>query len=465
MKKIHWYGIAFIFLLIAGGSILLVNSHRRPHQAAGQQQLYTCPMHPQIVKDKPGDCPICGMRLVPLKRDEPDKDTPPGHRPKTMYRSSLNPNEISDRPGRDSMGMEMIPFETGESGTQPPAGLATVTISREKRELIGVHFSPVKRTHIIKETRTSARIVPDETRLFKMTVKVEGWVEKLYVNRTGQYVRIGDPLLEIYSPELVSAQQEYVSSLAALKTTPGSTSDSAVSGDFNALESAARERLRLCGISDDRIDRLHASGRVERTMTIESPVSGYVSEKMVFEGQRVMTESPVMTVADLSNVWGEADIYETDLPYVKAGMPAELTLPFWPGKTFLGRISFISPFLETETRTAKARIEISNPRFVLKPGMYADVMLSYDFGERLAVPESAVMRTGIRDYAFVEGDGDVLIPREVKLGVYSEDGSYEVISGLKAGDRVVTSANFLIDSESSLQSALQSAAGSGVHRQ
>jgi Cu(I)/Ag(I) efflux system membrane fusion protein len=185
---------------------------------------------------------------------------------------------------------------------------------------------------------------------------------------------------------------------------------------------------------------------------------------MVLQGQRVMMNDPLMTVADLSRVWGEADIYESDLPYVKTGMPAELTLSYWPGKNFLGRIGFLNPFLDPETRTAKARIEIPNPELALKPGMYADVKLSYDLGERLVVPESAVMRTGVRDYAFVEGENDGIIPREIKLGAYSGDGDYEVISGLNAGERVVTSANFLIDSESSLKSALQSAAAES-HRQ
>jgi RND family efflux transporter MFP subunit len=458
MKKNRWIGIVFVLLLVGGGSTLLVNSLWHRHQVEGQKQLYTCPMHPQIVKDKPGDCPICGMKLVPIKREEPDQVRPAGRKPKTMYRSSMNPNEVSDRPGKDSMGMEMIPFETEEGGAETPAGLASVTVPKEKRELIGLSFSPVKKMRMAKETRTSARIVPDETRLFKITVKAEGWVEKLTVNQTGQYVRKGDPLLEIYSPELVSVQQEYVSSSAVLKGI-SSMPDSTVSGGSKGLESAAREKLRLYDISNAQIDRLRASGKVERTMTIESPVSGYVSEKMVLQGQRVMTQDPLMTIADLSSVWGEADIYETDLPYVKVGMPAELTLSFWKGKAFRGRISFISPFLESETRTAKARIEISNPGTVLKPGMYADVTLSYDIGERLVVPESAVMRTGVRDYAFVDGGRDVIIPREVKLGAYSEDGTYEVISGLKAGDLVVTSANFLIDSESSLKSALKSAAG------
>jgi Cu(I)/Ag(I) efflux system membrane fusion protein len=366
--------------------------------------------------------------------------------------------------------MEMIPFETDEERVETTAGLAPVTISKEKRELIGMNFGSVKMMRLAKETRTSARIVPDETRLFKIAIKAEGWVEKLYVNQTGQYVRKGDPLLDIYSPELVSVQQEYVSSVAALKkleSAPGSTatSDSADPGDPEGLESAVREKLRLYDISDARIDRLRSSEKVERTMTIESPVSGYVLEKMVLQGQRIVTEDPLMTIADLSSVWGEADIYETDLPYVKAGTRAELTLSFWPGKTFKGRISFVSPFLESETRTAKARMEISNPGLVLKPGMYADVTLSYDFGERLVVPESAVMRTGVRDYAFVDGGQDVVIPREVKLGAYSEVGFYEVISGLNAGDRVVISANFLIDSESSLKSALKSAAGAGAQKQ
>jgi Cu(I)/Ag(I) efflux system membrane fusion protein/cobalt-zinc-cadmium efflux system membrane fusion protein len=470
MKKNHWIGIVFILVLIGGGSTLLVHSHLHRHQAAGQKQLYTCPMHPQIVKDRPGDCPICGMKLVPLKRDEPEKDKSAGHKPKTMYRSSMKPDEISDRPGKDSMGMEMIPFETDEERVETTAGLAPVTISKEKRELIGMNFGSVKMMRLAKETRTSARIVPDETRLFKIAIKAEGWVEKLYVNQTGQYVRKGDPLLDIYSPELVSVQQEYVSSVAALKkleSAPGSTatSDSADPGDPEGLESAVREKLRLYDISDARIDRLRSSEKVERTMTIESPVSGYVLEKMVLQGQRIVTEDPLMTIADLSSVWGEADIYETDLPYVKAGTRAELTLSFWPGKTFKGRISFVSPFLESETRTAKARMEISNPGLVLKPGMYADVTLSYDFGERLVVPESAVMRTGVRDYAFVDGGQDVVIPREVKLGAYSEVGFYEVISGLNAGDRVVISANFLIDSESSLKSALKSAAGAGAQKQ
>jgi Cu(I)/Ag(I) efflux system membrane fusion protein len=381
-----------------------------------------------------------------------------------MYRSSMNPNEISDKPGKDSMGMEMIPFEVQDEGINTPAGLAAVEVSREKRNLLGISFSPVKIRRIYREIRTSARIVADETRRFQITTKVEGWVDRLYINQTGQYVRKGEPLLAIYSPDLVTAQQEYISStadLGKLATMPDSTR----SKSLKELESAAREKLRLFDISDAQIDRLHASGKAERTMTLDSPVSGYVTEKMVLQGNRVMMNDPLMTIADLSHVWGQADIYESDLPYVKVGMAAELTLSYWPGKTFQGQISFLAPFLDTETRTAEARIELDNPGLVLKPGMYADVKLTFNLGERLTVPESAVMRTGVRDYTFVQGQNDLILPVELKLGAYSGDGYYEVVSGLKDGDTVLTSANFLIDSESSLKAALKSATDAGAHQQ
>jgi membrane fusion protein, copper/silver efflux system len=446
-----WILLALLAVAVAAVSLIL---HRGADGEAGKQ-LYTCPMHPRIVRDAPGDCPICGMTLVPVKRENPAPAGRAGHEPKTLYRSTMNPSEISDRPGRDSMGMDMVPFEPEEKKAETPEGLAEVAIPAEKRDLIGMSFSPVRRMRLFRRTRTSAHIVPDETRLSRISVKMNGWIEKLFVDQTGRTVRRGDPLFEIYSPDLVSAQQEYLSSVLALKESE-SAADPASLRD---LESSTAEKLRLLDISDSQIDRLKRTGKVEKTMTIGSPVSGVVADKMVLQGQRVMMNETLMTVADLSAVWAEADVYETDLPQVKTGMSAELTLPYWPGKAFRGRIAFLSPILDEATRTARARIEIPNPAFELKPGMSADVLLSFDLGERLAVPETAVMRSGVRDYVFLEGEGNSLVPREVRLGSYSEDGFFEVISGLSEGDRVVTSANFLVDSESSLKAALQSAVG------
>ena len=427
-------------------------------QAAHQhKKVYTCPMHPQITSDKPGDCPICGMRLVEQKKISPAAGSSPAK--KTRYRSTMNPNEVSDKPGKDSMGMDMVPFESEEKPASAPKGLADITITPEQRTRLGLTFGTAEMRDITRDIRTSARIVPDETRMFTVTAKIDGYVDKLYVNVTGQEVKKGQPLLTIYSPELVASQQEYLSALNIANSLSHSIDASIAEGGKKLIDSA-RKRLKLWDISKQQIDRLEATGEVEKYLTLYAPASGYVMEKKVLPGQKIAPGEALLAVADLSVVWADADIYESDLPYVKVGTPVTFSLSYWPGKSFSGNVSFLFPYLDPQTRTLKARLNINNPELLLKIEMYGDARLSYNLGRKLAVPESAVMRTGTRSYVFIEGAGNEIKPVELTIGLRSE-GYFEVLSGLKPGDRVVTSSNFLVDSESSLKAALQAVAGGG----
>ena len=429
--------------------------------AAAQQtakQLYRCPMHPQIVRDQPGDCPICGMKLVPFtpesgKGGQPAAAAEPAPKQTTIYRSTMNPNEVSDHPGKDSMGMEMVPFEVETPSAAAPKGLASVSISAEARQRMGLTFGKVERRQLRKEIRTSARIVPDETRLFRVTTKVEGWVDQLFVNVTGQAVKKGQPLLSIYSPELVATEEELLAARKMDRNLGDSPFPSVAQGGRDLLE-ASRRRLKLFDLSDAEIRRLESSGQVQNNATLFSPARGFVLEKNVLPGQKIMPGDSLLVIADLSHVWGQADIYESDLPYVKVGLPVTITLSYWPGQTFAGTIAFLDPALNPQTRTLRARLDIPNPDLILKPEMFADARLDYSLGEKLAVPEGAVLRTGEHAFAFVQGEGDRIVPQEVTIGARS-DGYFEVQSGLNEGDRVVTSANFLVDSESSLKAALQ----------
>jgi len=347
----------------------------------------------------------------------------------------------------------MVPFDPDDEGI---AGLAPVAVPREKRAMLGLTLDTVKYMPLKKELRAPARILADEGRLYRVALKVNAWVEALHVNQTGMFVKKGDPLMTVYSPELVSARQEYVSALRAEEAGAGIANDY-MKQSIREVKKAALERLRLYDLTDAQIARLETERAFERTAVLYSPATGYVIEKNVVAGQKIMMNDPLMLIGDLSTVWGEADIYESDIPYVREGMAVDITLPYWPGKLFSGKISFLYPALNAETRTLRVRMDIANPGLVLKIGMFADAVISYGMGQKIALPEDAVMRTGRHDYVFVDGPDETLIPREVELGTRASNGYYEVLSGLRAGERVVTSANFLIDSESSLKAALRGA--------
>lgn len=359
-----------------------------------------------------------------------------------MYRSTMNANEISDKPGKDSMGMDMVPFDVEQPAGQTPSGLAAVSITPAARQRMGLTMGVVEKRALAREVRTSARIVADETRLYRVTAKVDGWVDKLFTATTGQFVQKGDPLLTIYSPDLLASENEYLTALR--------------SGSSN-LVASARQRLSLWDISDAQIDRLDKTREPEKMLSLYAPASGWVIERDVLPGQKIGAGEPLLVVADLSTVWADADIYEADLRYVKVGMPVTLLLPYWPDKSFAGKVTFVSPTLDPDSRTLKARLEIPNPELLLKPEMFATAKLSYQLGDGLAIPEAAVMRSAQQAYAFRDAGDGRLIPTPITVGERG-DGWFQLVSGLNEGDKVVTSANFLVDSESSMKAALEATA-------
>jgi len=329
----------------------------------------------------------------------------------------------------------------------------TVEIPTEKQQLMGVKTTEVAVRPLEKIIRTVGRVEYDEKRLATVNTKFEGWIEKLYVDYTGMHVKKGEPLAELYSPELIATQQEFINVLRWAKQGRDVKNDNIhkmLSSDADTIVEAAKQRLRLWDISEAQIKKIEETGRPVRTLTLYSPVNGYVVQKMALQGMRVMPGEKLFDVADLSTVWIISDIYEYELPLIKVGDTARLYLSYFPGKEFRSRIDYVYPTLSGETRTAKVRFTIPNSGAQLKPQMFTNVEVKIILGKRLAIPDDAVIDTGTRQIVYVDkGEGN-FEPREVMLGIRAE-GFREVLKGLKAGERVASAATFLIDSEAQLK--------------
>ena len=358
----------------------------------------------------------------------------------------------------DDMDMKSLTMEAiQKEGKVQEVAPGTVQITPERQQLIGVKIGTVEMKTLEKVVRTVGRVDYDEKRIVTVSPKIGGWIEDLYVDFAGRFVKQGDPLLTLYSPELVSTQEEYLIALRAKKSLTKSPFPE-VAGSGESLAESAKRRLKLWDISDDQIKALEETGQSKKTLTLYSPFSGFVLEKAAYKGMNVMPGVALFKLADLSVVWLYADIYEYELPFIRLGQEATIQISYIPGETFRGKAIYIYPSLNPETRTAKVRFEIPNSHERLKPEMYANVEIKVHLGQKLAVPEGAIIDTGLRQLAIVDKGSGYFEPREVKVGSKVE-GYYEVIKGLKAGERVVTSANFLIDSESKLKEAVGGMAG------
>ncbi len=382
-------------------------------------EVWYCPMHPEYRSDRPGNCPICSMQLV---------------------RKDVSPS-----------GLPATGSDTTAEGTAPPT---SIFIAPQRQQLIGVRYVAAERRPLHREIRTVGKVAFDETKVTHIHTKVTGYIEHVYADFVGRPVRKGEPLFTIYSPELVTTQREYLVALRGqqqLKDAPYAE----IREGVNALVHAARERLRLWDVSEEEIRRLEETGEVRRTVTIYSPVSGIVTDRMAYHhGRYVNPEMDLYTIVDLSTVWVLAEFYESELPFLREGQAVVIEFPYaHQPRTLRGKITFLYPYLDPQTRTLRARMEFPNPDLRLQPDMLVHAVLHVSLGTHVVVPEDAVLDTGTLQYVFVDRGNGYIEPRRVTVRARAE-GFAAIESGLQPGERVATAANFLLDSESRLKGAL-----------
>jgi RND family efflux transporter MFP subunit len=424
----------------------------QPSKEKAKDQYYHCPMHPEIIQTHPGTCPKCSMELVPFT---PPKEAPaPAAKKERKIKywvDPMDPNYVRDKPGKAPCGMDLVPVYE-EAGEEVPG---TIRISPATIQSMGVTTTKVEVRPLSRLTLAVGLVNFNERNLATLTTKVNGWVERLYVNATGDQVRKGQALLSIYSPDLVSTQEEYLLALRNLKAMKNSPVKELAEG-ARRLAEASRRRLEYFDIGAAQINALERTGQVKKNLTLASPANGIVTKRMVTQGMYVQAGMPLLEVADLSTIWVDADIYQYELPWIKVGQMVTMTLDYLPGETFQGKIDYLYPYLKETTRTARVRLRFPNPGLKLKPEMFAQVKIeSPVVHNAVVVPSDAILNTGLKQHVFIALGQGRFVPREVKLGVLGNDGLREVLAGLKGGEEVVTSAQFMLDSESRFRQAVQ----------
>ncbi len=413
-------------------------------EAAGERKIiyWRAPMDPMEIYDEPGKSKM-GMDLVPVYEDEVSGDTASKDRKIVYWKAPMDPTEIYEQPGRSKMGMDLVPVYEDEL-----VGGVDIKIDPVVQQNMGLKIATAQKKPIIHTIKTYGHVTYDERRTGIVSQKTAGWIEKLYADYTGLYVDKGQPLYEIYSPALLASQEELVSASKNYKKNPGS---------FNKeLLESARNRLSYFDIAPEEIAGIEKSGQVKKTVTVRSPFSGIITHKNVVEGAYAKPGAPLFTISDLSHVWVEAHIFEYEQGLVSVGQEVEMTLSYTPEKIFKGKVSYITPYLQTKTRDVIIRIDFENEDSALKPDMFANIRIKTDTDRQgVSIPSEAVIHTGEKKIVFVASGSGTFTPREVKTGIYMEDGTVEVLTGIVQGDTVVVSGQFLLDSESKLKEAIQ----------
>jgi len=411
------------------------------------KQLYNCTMHPDMIQEGPGTCPICSMKLAPMK------ELASGEREILYWYAPMDPTFVSDTPGKSPMGMDLVPKYADENNG---GGEGVIQIDPVQVQNIGVVSETARLGEIDRTVRTVGFLDFNADDVTWINTKFSGWIEEVHVTYVGQEVKQGDPLFDIYSPELVTTQEEYLRALD-YKASLESSERHEARRQAESLLRSTRERLTYWDISEEQIEALEKRRSTQRRLTIYSPANGVVTEVMdeALEGMFVKAGMNLYKIADLSTVWVHADVYETDLPWVREGQPVEVSFRYDPDRIIRGQILFLYPEVSKETRTLKICIEVPNDDRQLRAGMYADVIIHGPLVRNaVLIPNSAVLRSGERNLVFVDLGEGRFEPREVTLGIEGDQAQVQILSGLVAGDAVVTQAQFMLDSESRVQEAI-----------